>query len=97
MDIISTAELRRKEIINLCDGARLGFACDFEFNKCTAQIIGLIIEKESGFLGLGNGEKFLIPWCKIHCIGEETILVNINDNEIRHSCDQNKKKNFFKG
>ena len=52
MDIISTEELRKKEIINLCDGARLGYACDFEFNKCTAQIVGLIVEEGGGFLGL---------------------------------------------
>ena len=48
MDIISTEELRRKEIINLCDGTRLGYACDFEFNKCTAEIVGLIVEKNAG-------------------------------------------------
>ena len=44
MNIISTADLRKKEIINLCDGVRLGFSSDFEFDKCTAQITGLIIE-----------------------------------------------------
>ena len=28
----STAQLREKEIINLCDGMRLGYADDFEFD-----------------------------------------------------------------
>ena len=50
MNIISTEDLRKKEIINLCDGSRLGYACDFEFDKCNAQIVGLIVERSSGFL-----------------------------------------------
>ena len=94
MDIISTEELRKKEIINLCDGARLGYACDFEFNRCTAQIVGLIIEKGGGFLGLGAGESALIPWCKIECIGEDTILVRFTSAELQSYC-RKKKKRFF--
>ena len=94
MDIISTEELRKKEIITLCDGARLGYACDFEFNKCTAQIVGLIIEKSSGFLGLGSSDSAVIPWCKIQCIGEDTILVNFNSAELQNFCRKRKKKIF---
>jgi YlmC/YmxH family sporulation protein len=94
MDIISTEELRKKEIINLCDGARLGYACDFEFNKCTAQIVGLIVEKSGGFLGLGSGETAVIPWCKIECIGEDTIRVRFNSLELQGFCRKKKKKVF---
>ena len=32
MNICSTEDIRKKEIINLCDGARLGCATDFEIN-----------------------------------------------------------------
>lgn len=94
MDIISTEELRKKEIINLCDGARLGYACDFEFNKCTAQIVGLIVEKSSGFLGLSASDSALIPWSQIECIGEDTILVKFNSNELQGFCTKKKKKFF---
>ena len=94
MDIISTEELRAKEIINLCDGARLGYACDFEFNKCTAQIVGLIVEKSGGFLGIGAGEAMLIPWCKIECIGEDTILVRFTSSELQSFCRKKKRKVF---
>ena len=91
MNIISTEELRKKEIINLRDGARLGYCCDFEFDKCTSQIASLIIIKESGFLGLGEGERLLIPWCKIECIGEDTILVNLDPHEVSCFCKRKKK------
>ena len=94
MDIISTEDLRQKEIINLCDGARLGYACDFEFNKCTAQIVALIVERGSGFLGLGVGDYTTIPWCKIECIGEDTILVKFTSAELQSFCRKKKKKLF---
>lgn len=94
MEIISTADLRKKEIINLCDGARLGYSCDFEFDKCTAQITGLVIEKSSGFLGLGGGDRAIIPWNKINCIGEDTVLVNFSSHELKCFCSKKKKKFF---
>ena len=93
-NVMSTAELRKKEIINLCDGSRLGFACDFEFDKCTAQIIGLVLEKSNGFLGLGAGESVLIPWCNVQCIGEDTILVDF-DSKGPFSCTNDRKNKKF--
>ena len=39
----STADLRRLEIVNLCDGARLGYATDFEFDSEDARILALVI------------------------------------------------------
>ena len=92
MDIISTYDLRKKEIINLCDGARLGYACDFEFDKCTATITGIIIESGGGFLGIFNSEHIVIPWCKIECIGEDTILVRFQSHELDGLCKRKKKK-----
>ena len=94
MNVISTADLRKKEIINLCDGARLGYACDFEFDKCSAQIVGLLLEKNCGFLGLGGGEMYLVPWCDIECIGEDTILVNFDPKSVS-SCNSKKKRSGF--
>ena len=94
MNIISTADLRCKEIINLCDGARLGFASDFEFDKCSAQITGLVLEKSSGFLGLMQGDTVVIPWHKVECIGEDTILVNFSSHELDAFCNRKKKKWF---
>ena len=47
----STAELRKKEIINLCDGCRLGYACDFEFDICDGKILAIIIGGSGGFFG----------------------------------------------
>lgn len=79
MKLISTAELREKEIINLCDGARLGYADDFEFDLCDGKITALILCGERGLWGFGvKGGDLLIPWNKIECVGEETILVRLD-------------------
>ena len=91
MSIISTSDLRKKEIINMCDGARLGCASDFEFETCTAVITGLILKNNSGFLGLGSMDKVVIPWCKIECIGEDTILVRFSSDELEKLCKKRKK------
>ena len=81
MNIITLSDLSKKEIINVCDGTRLGYPVDYEFDVCTSNIIGIIIEKSCGFLGLVSGEKTVIPWCKIECIGEDAILVRITEAE----------------
>jgi sporulation protein YlmC with PRC-barrel domain len=46
----STAELREKEIINLCDGMRLGYANDFEFDLTDGRITALLLNQQKGFL-----------------------------------------------
>ena len=97
MNIITTCELRKKEIINLCDGARLGCASDFEFDICSANITGIVLKSENGFLGLGAGDKAVIPWCRIECIGEDTILVRFDSEELSKFCKKKKKRLFDAG
>ena len=80
----TSVSLRKKEIINLCDGARLGFATDFEFDPKCATILSLMVPRPSGgFLGLGKQEYLFIPWHKIECFGEDTILVRLTREDCR--------------
>jgi YlmC/YmxH family sporulation protein len=82
MNIITINDLSKKEIINVCDGSRIGYPCDYEFDIRCANIIGIIIEKGSGFLGLIPGERVVIPWCNVECIGEDAILVRFASDEL---------------
>ncbi|MBQ9131284.1 MAG: YlmC/YmxH family sporulation protein [Clostridia bacterium] len=92
----STAELRHLEIVNLCDGARLGYANDFEFDKEDARILALIIAGSCGFFGWGKEEDLVIPWHKIECIGEDTILVKLTQQDLSCcTCNTTKKKRHF--
>ncbi len=97
MKLCSTAELREKEVINLCDGERLGYVTDLEIDVCDARVISLIIPGEIGFFGCPKGEAIVIPWEKIECIGEDTILVKVNASEVCRCAPERKKhrKRFF--
>lgn len=81
MERFSTCELREKEVINLCDGTRLGCPCDFEFNVYEGAITAIIVPRPSGFLGLSHANDLVIPWDNIECIGTDAILVRMSSNE----------------
>ena len=93
MERFSTCELRDKEVVNLCDGTKLGCPSDFEFDLCDGKITALIVPRPCGFLGLSHANDLVIPWSKIECIGEDAILVRLLPNECRpHEGEQKKKK-----
>ena len=70
-------DLHDKEVINICDGMRLGCVDDVEFDTCTAQLISIVIYGRSKLFGLlGCDEDVVIGWKDIEVIGEQTILVN---------------------
>ena len=56
-------ELRRKEVINITDGGRLGFVGDVDFHLPEGQAAALIIYGPARFFGLfGKGEEYYVPW-----------------------------------
>ena len=79
---ISTAELRCLEVINLCGGERLGYPCELEIDIDCGQILSVIIPIESGISFLSKREEYIIPWCRIECIGEDAILVKMPRDEL---------------
>lgn len=96
MERFNTCDLREKEVINLCDGVRLGCPADFEFNACDGRITALIVPRAGGFLGMGRSHDIIIPWNKIECIGEDAILVRLSQSELfPGGCERKKKKNFW--
>ena len=94
MERFSTCDLREKEVINLCDGTRLGCPTDFEFEAREGRITALIICVPGGFLGLGQSKDITIPWNKIECIGSDAILVRLTPAEC-FIPEKKKKKPIF--
>ncbi len=82
------ADLRNKEVINICDGRRLGCVIDVEFNICDGKIISLVVPKEEKLSLFGKVDGFYIPWCKIDKIGDDIILVNVGElyDADRNNC-----------
>lgn len=72
------SELRRKEVINVCDGARLGCISDLELDDCNGAISAIIVPGPSRFWGiLRSSEELVIPYSSIKKIGDDVILVEI--------------------
>lgn len=75
--ICRITNLHDKEVINVCDGSRLGCVDDVEVDTCTAQLTALVIFGRPKLLGLlGHEDDVVIPWREIEIIGDETILVS---------------------
>ncbi len=93
MERFSTCELREKEVINLCDGTRLGCPSDFEFNVYEGAITAIIVPRPSGFLGLSHANDLIIPWESIECIGTDAILVRMasKNNDITYKSKNNRR------
>ncbi len=74
-------DMRLKEVININDGARLGYVSDLEFRLPEGQILGAVVQTPGRFFGLfGREPDFLIPIDCITKIGEDIILVEIQGN-----------------
>jgi len=82
------SDFKQKEVINVADGKRLGFVSDVEIDLESGKIDAVILPgvgKLFGFLGKDN--EFVIPWEKIVRIGEDIILVDLDERYIRRYFD----------
>ena len=70
-------DLRRKEVININDGARLGQVADMDIQVPEGQTAAIVVYGPARFFGLfGRGEEFYIPWDCIQRIGDDIILID---------------------
>lgn len=79
--MITISELRKKEVINVRDGKRLGFVCDLDIDLCKGQIRALIVPAPSRWFSVfGKESDYVINWDNIVRIGIDVILVNLDNN-----------------
>ena len=77
MDRCNSEDFREKEVVNVCDGRRLGCVSEVEFNVCDGKLTAIVVPSGNGTFGFGCKEKIVIPWERIERIGEDVILVNV--------------------
>ncbi|MDP4092165.1 MAG: YlmC/YmxH family sporulation protein [Bacillota bacterium] len=83
-----TSDFKQKEVINITDGRRLGFVCDVEVNLEEGSIEAIIIPGGGRLFGiLGKDNEFIIPWENVKKIGEDIILVDVDERYIRKHFD----------
>lgn len=78
IDLLCTFDdIRCKEIINIKNGRKMGYADDVEFDTVTAKICRLVIFGKAKLFGiLGREDDIEICWSDIEVIGEDAILVS---------------------
>ena len=79
-DAMRMSELKRREVINVCDCKRLGFVGDLDVDPCTGRILAIIVPGPvCGFLG--REKEFVIPFGDICQIGDDIILVRVEEQK----------------
>ena len=81
------SDLRLKEVINICDGKRLGYSTDAEFDCKTGCIDRFIIPGPAHICGfLGRDTEYVIPFKCVEQIGEDFVLVKVVTEECLNKC-----------
>lgn len=81
-------ELREKEVVNVCDGERLGNICDVDFEERTGRICSLIIPGPCKVFGIiGRDSEYIIPYECVKRIGAGVVLVEVEASKCLHKCE----------
>ncbi|MCI5662338.1 MAG: YlmC/YmxH family sporulation protein [Clostridia bacterium] len=82
---MSFSELKQKDVINICDGRKMGRPIDLLLNDraCVEAIV--VPSCEGGLIGLikPNRDGIAIPWKNVRQIGDDVILVELESSGIR--------------
>ena len=76
------AELRNKEIINIKNGARMGFVDDVEFDTDDSMIKSFIVYGRSRFFGLFGRDDIILTCDDIEIIGVDTVLISADEAKL---------------
>ncbi len=73
----SINELKTKEVINVTDGARLGFVSDVEIDLSDGRLTAIIVPGAYRMMGfLGREDDIVIKWENIKKIGDDIIIID---------------------
>ncbi|RAV19815.1 YlmC/YmxH family sporulation protein [Paenibacillus contaminans] len=74
------SDFQSKDVINIVDGKKLGQVSDLELDLRQGRIESIVVPNFSRFFGLfGGGADVVIPWRNIVKIGEDVVLVKLDD------------------
>ena len=77
---MSFSEIRRKDVVNICDGKKLGKPIDLVLNDSACAEALVVPGRSGGLLGLlrQDREGCIIPWDRVRRVGDDVILVEID-------------------
>lgn len=78
------SELKQKDVVNICDGRRLGKPIDLVLNHGACVEALVVPSANASFLNLLRQEKegCFVPWNQVLRIGDDVILVEIHETSI---------------
>jgi YlmC/YmxH family sporulation protein len=83
-----TFDLKKKEVINVTDGRRMGFVSDVNIDLEGGKIDAIILPGPAKIFGIiGKDNEVIIPWESIKKIGEDIILVDMDTRFMRKFFD----------
>lgn len=66
------------EVVNLCDGKKLGYVTDIAVDVTSGQVAALEVLLDDGkCFSLGKAEKIMLPFCRVERLGENVILCSL--------------------
>lgn len=80
--MINASCIKDREVINIRNGRRLGVVSDVEIDFEQGKITSIIIPGPGKFISLfGKDNDTTIPWSCIKKIGDDVILVDIDEDD----------------
>jgi len=76
---MNLSEFQNKDVINICDGKKLGNIVDCKIDNKTGQIISFVLVPLKGIFSFKGNGKIDIDFKNIERIGEDVILVNYKE------------------
>lgn len=78
-------DLCEKEVINVNDCSYVGHVQDLDIDISCGKICEIIIPGPGKYLGcLCRDYEYCIPWVKVLKIGPDIILVDVDEEHMRH-------------
>ena len=90
------ADLQCKEVINVCNGERMGYVNDVELDIGTGRLVAIVVPGPWSFSCLfSKSEEYVVPWCQIEKIGGDIILVRFEVPPTPRKRQKERRRRIF--
>ena len=81
---MSFSEIKRKDVVNICDGRKLGRPIDLVLNDSACVQALVVPGGAGGWFGFlkQDREGFVIDWSRVRRIGDDVILVELDSDRM---------------
>ena len=83
---MSFSELRRKDVVNICDGRKMGRPIDLILSDAACAQALVVPGRSGGLLGLfrQDREGIVISWERVRRVGDDVILVEVEPGGVEN-------------